>query len=337
MPQSRQLAMFAEPRRIEPHQMSPEQFREHAYTHMDWSPTVNPRISGEGYHAGSEAAAFHRVSGRKFNTDMNESDEVAEAREDGQVDQRTAFRAHVLPRPQDMENTPTSTVPDEGSWLRHRTAPRGTYYRNEYEDPGSVSVVLPPHAVRTHADHVREAISAGKESEVHPRTLALYKSGNLSTPEPVSTYTQSLLVKESQSFWDDEHANRHHARIKAGFDSYEEDSAEHKRMVEAREQLDAGTHPAQIWDQHDGGMFPYAAEHRPPGRIRGRKWTFHSSAEEAKAALGADRGTPFLGSVNVENVTRRGEPVGLVTRSPISYGVPDEDLDVLRESRRTAR
>lgn len=53
-------------------------------------------------------------------------------------------------------------------------------YKNDVEDSGSISFSIgDPSRLKSQADYVKEAIAQGKADEVHPKTMAMYKSGAL--------------------------------------------------------------------------------------------------------------------------------------------------------------
>jgi hypothetical protein len=82
---------------------------------------------------------------------------------------------------------------------------KSIYYQNEHEDVGSTSLVITdPNRVKSQADYVRTAIRAGKAHEVHPITMGLYKSGQLSKPYNV-TRNNALKMTDLDGYDDHIH------------------------------------------------------------------------------------------------------------------------------------
>jgi len=98
-------------------------------------------------------------------------------------------------------------IPNLTEWSEYKTehepeatahyAPGSQYYTNINEDHGSVSFATdnPQQTLASQADYVKAALDRGvPESEIHPRTLKLYKAGTLGKMViPMST--QKLMIK----------------------------------------------------------------------------------------------------------------------------------------------
>lgn len=137
----------------QPHQMKPLEFANHPDTVWHGSDTnnfedlrrsrVGPSDGDLGFHVGTLRAATDRLRSRKSSTF------------EGSV--------HPVRLAQEMRNSPDNPIDDWGNDWDDRHA-EGYYYRNDHEDPGSISAVVEsPHSssVMHYADYVREAVSRG--------------------------------------------------------------------------------------------------------------------------------------------------------------------------------
>lgn len=178
----------------EPHKLSPEQFEAHPYA-VFHSTSVDPRAKSapkDLFHHGPfdesnwqrhygtlQASVDRMVDQGRFNNRIYSY--WHEPDDEGNTDWYNGKRIpHVV---EDRDANPEKHFEPSEAW---KAAPTSMYYENSVEDPGSISVVSKkPSAVRSHEDYVGQAIAEGKEHEVHPRTLALYKAGKLSAGETI--------------------------------------------------------------------------------------------------------------------------------------------------------
>lgn len=183
-------------RRIEPHQMSPEQFRAHPDTvfHATYQPLPDVGTSYEhpsqnggytGVHTGTEQSALERLAGLgPWRSDPHGWKDSPE----GESVKATLHALNLSRYGIDRIDDPISDVA-ANDLSNVKSMQRPTAYKNDYEDKHSLSVIIPriPGPV-THSDFVKEAIDNGRRHEVHPRTLALYDRGLL---EPKVHYTEA--------------------------------------------------------------------------------------------------------------------------------------------------
>ena len=220
----KQLSLFSEEEESrmmpkEPHQMSPNEFRDHPMTvfHSSYQRIPKPgnrvRSGFSGIHAGSESSAIGRARTNEgyipreaewdYRGDAPWESGVEPLRDRGfKRDQgRRADHGPASDAPKQVLHainimryvTPESRLhkPAE-DWdandkkvVKKLTHPLA--YTNEFEDSGSMSVVI-PNPMRgplTHSQYVTEAIREGRGHEVHPETMWLYNKGVLDNYEKV--------------------------------------------------------------------------------------------------------------------------------------------------------
>ena len=198
-----------------PHEMSPEEFAAHPYAvfHGTTSPdSVTDRRhekldvnTGElrpaVMHAGTKQSAVDRIRHKYFLTSFDPETALS----DRQGNPAKVYTMWAIPKKKEIGvNYADSLATNHDDPYPHdiytgrpsieiigRTGDDKNkslgYYRNEAEDKGSVSLGTrrPDVRFKLQAEYVKEAIDAGKENEVHPRTLALYKQGHLSEGEVI--------------------------------------------------------------------------------------------------------------------------------------------------------
>jgi hypothetical protein len=174
----------------EPHQQSQDEFARDPRTwfhgrYAEHLPGDDPYEVGEyndeGYdddvnddntfHVGTRAAAEARL--KKLGPGFRQEPGYATSFDQpGRV-----FPTRIAER---MTNKPETARPDRGEgWPNLST---GQFYQNDFEDPGSVSAVLPGReSVQTHQETVQQAIQGGKY--VRPRVQAEFQAmGGRATP-----------------------------------------------------------------------------------------------------------------------------------------------------------
>jgi len=193
----------------EPHMMSPEEFENDPHTVFHASYKRLPR-EGETYrstyrgiHAGTEQAALERIANLRshhggYSAHQMVLPELApNADQQAREEQDLEGHARALRADRGMYDPPRAVVqavnlkrygvdnltkPFSDSEANKRAEfDKPFAYTNAVEDPSSMSVVIPKRnpGPLTHEHYVDEAISQGRESEVHPTTMAMYKSGHL--------------------------------------------------------------------------------------------------------------------------------------------------------------
>lgn len=128
----------------EPHQQTPSQFMNrpdvavHARIYPKGEAGLPTHITSdmdEGLHVGTEQAAKERIN----NMLPNVSRLPRNKRENGF---ETAAHYGTVD-PKHMENTPHNLAEDEGVFSDANTRPKGIYYKNDAEDQGSISAMIP--------------------------------------------------------------------------------------------------------------------------------------------------------------------------------------------------
>lgn len=189
----------------QPHQMSPEEFAEHplaVYHSTALAGNLHERRhAATPMHLGTRRAAEHRRANVGYPGELFTFHDVpsfsgpAETL-DPKVTLRDATahqlhsRARRLVGPERAEQDLALPSADHAYLSGH--------YTNLVEHPGSISAVrtFPANEIMSHHEAVRRALDAGKESEVHPVTLKMYREGKLKEPEEI-TYAQNNVVKKA--------------------------------------------------------------------------------------------------------------------------------------------
>jgi hypothetical protein len=200
----------------EPHQMTPDEFASHPYAVFHgtnespdfFSKVTNDPEFASDYgnfrrHYGTEQAANEILASKVVNYDEGDSF-VKNARvytywHEPRQSQVTSRRSSTSPRLKPVYDAvanqvsgnnfglPEKILGKEEAARKELKKNKSLYYTNDHEDVGSVSLVASePTSVKSQADYVKEAIESGKGHEVHPTTMAMYKSGQLSKPYKVT-------------------------------------------------------------------------------------------------------------------------------------------------------
>lgn len=188
------------PRLKEPHEMSPEEFRNDPDTvfHANYlafpQPGKKPAWMGQyhGIHAGTEQAAMERAAGMPpfygdgVKTRKRGIDPYSLAA-DGQRGRSMVVHALNL-RPYNIENLDNPVSDAAGNDKMATLGGVIRAYKNVAEDKGSTSVVIPEKipGPMTHSHFVDAAIKAGLGHQVHPETMMAYQAGDLDTYQKTS-------------------------------------------------------------------------------------------------------------------------------------------------------
>jgi len=199
------------PRIKAPHQMSPEEFASHPFavfhsTHLPAEDVKDPYArSSPGIHLGTDRAATqrHLVTGSVVPRGYTQNASMHVFHHDpGERVQRTT---------DDVANN------YRGNPARTKA---NAYYENEHEDKGSLSLVVhDPSRLKSHHDYVQQAIKEGKEGEVHPYTMQLYKSGSLNAGHDTAYWVSKQRFNDTLS--PEEHRYNEHMnndQLKLPFD-----------------------------------------------------------------------------------------------------------------------
>jgi hypothetical protein len=189
----------------QPHQMTPDEFAAHPYAVFHstdespeflnhWGNGAPAQFEGRNYgtfrrHYGTEQASHQIFAGKMVNDDEVRP-RIYTYWHEPKPSQVFAGSDVERPELQGLTDDAANEMPrDEHDVADMKVMERnkGGYYKNEHEDEGSISYVsLEPKGVKSQADYVTQAIAKGKEHEVHPITLGLYRAGQLSQPAPIS-------------------------------------------------------------------------------------------------------------------------------------------------------
>jgi hypothetical protein len=202
----------------QPHQMSPEEFAMH--------PNSVFHITNRPYADRSKPLRerLREMNGKPWNTPVNTNFHVGTYR--SAIDRHsTGFGSSSLPArlyvgwvnpAVEVEKSIVSDAqaqtpnPDVNLHPEGKAQP----YLNKIEDPGAMSMVLPKATdLKTHADFVERALAEGKEDEVHPQTLAMYRAGALTgwrQPHWMSQRNAAKVKSNGPALFGDE-------KTKAGF------------------------------------------------------------------------------------------------------------------------
>ena len=180
------------PRLKEPHEMSPEEFRNHPDTvfHANYMKFPNPGEKNEwaygfsGIHAGTEQAAAERAAVLGRYRGMNTASSIIADQEGYQTRGEPKIVMHALHLgPYDVKHLDNPISDGEANQVHAPLGPHIRAYENEHEDDGSTSVVMPPTppGPMTHSQYVDAAIEAGKGRQMHPETKMAHEAGVLDT------------------------------------------------------------------------------------------------------------------------------------------------------------
>lgn len=184
----------------QPHRLSPEQFDAHPYA-VFHSTTLDPTASKgvtfdetnwKRHHGTLQASVDRMLDTGRMNARIYSGWHIPDGQ--GNTEHIHGTKLPVVHRDKDANPLGNGTYGGEnyegynekGESPAYQSTPTSMFYSNNVEDKGSLSVVAKkPSAVRSHEDYVGQAISEGKAHEVHPRTLALYKAGKLSSGDTI--------------------------------------------------------------------------------------------------------------------------------------------------------
>ncbi|CAB4124062.1 hypothetical protein UFOVP45_133 [uncultured Caudovirales phage] len=165
--------------------MSPEEFASHPYavfhtSHLPESQVLDvdsrSKFGSKGIHLGTEQAALERHN-------------VTAAMSNQAPGRTMDARMHTFWHKPESPWTVDHPISDDQA-NSHETFDfvKNPYYKNTGEDAGSLSLLaVDSSKLKKHSDYVREAISAGKEDEIHPMTRARYDAGALDSHfQPIS-------------------------------------------------------------------------------------------------------------------------------------------------------
>jgi hypothetical protein len=195
-----------------PHEMTPDEFAAHPYAVFHTSEHQHLIRRGGEMHAGTLQAALERSSDQAgpynpyADRYLHTMWAVPTMRETAIRFRDPDFTSYNKPNIKKKEEqyppAYSRELEDEAIvGYPHEDGGLG-YYTNVHEDQGHVSVLTsnPQKRFKTQAEYVEQAIREGKEKDVHPLTLALYKKGTLSQGQLVNNRTAHVRAHINRKY-----------------------------------------------------------------------------------------------------------------------------------------